>query len=225
MIDSQLSVQAELFARGLENELAFQEREKARNLEKQAELDKQKRKAEQAQQLASVFLELLKGYAKDGSINAPAKALAETLIAKGISDAIAGSAYEGTADTGGAGTLDDKGGRLWMVHPHEAIIRRDANEANPGLASALNSGRIDDYFANVYLPQFASAMSQEQSSLKSAESSDQYLIGMLNNRLNSLENTVKNKKETTIEWDNFGNMVKNEVEAGLRRITIKKKSF
>lgn len=225
LIDSQIQVQSDLFARGLQNNLAFEEKEKAKNLEKQAQLDAKKRKQEEAQQLASVFLELLKGYAKDGNIDAPAKALAETLVAKGISDAIAGSAYEGTDDTGGAGSLDDKGGRLWMVHPHEAIIRRSANESAPGLAGAWNDGKLDEYFRDIYLPQFASTMGAEDGPAGIQTPAEQSLLRMLSGQLNQLDYTVKNKKESEIHWDSMGNLVKNEVEKGIRRITTKVRPF
>lgn len=226
MIDKQLSLQQDLFARGMDNQLAFQEAEKARNLDKQAELEKRRQKAEQAQQLASVFLELLKGYAKEGNINAPAKALAETLIAKGIADAIAGSAYDGTPDTGGgANGWDDKGGQPWLIHPKEAIIPRHRNEQNPGLASAWISGDLDNYFRDIYLPQWAASIGPQDGPAGPQHSTESYLAGMVAAGLQSLEHTVRNKKELDVNWDSMGNLVRNEVQDGMRRITTKQRKF
>jgi len=105
-IDRQLSVQQDRFNQGLTNSLAFQEAEKAKSLERQAALDKQAQKQEEAQQLANLFLDLFSEYVKEGDINAAGKALAQTFVAKGISNAIAGTALEGTEDTGKA---DGKG--------------------------------------------------------------------------------------------------------------------
>lgn len=224
-IDKQLAINQDAFNRGQANQLAFQEAEKAKNIEKQLELDEQRRKAEEAQQLAGVFLELLKGYAKDGSIDAPAKALAQTLVAKGIADAIAGSAYDGTEDTGGPGNMDSKGGKLWMLHPHEGVATADANKTNPGLIGAMNDGTVDEYFRNIYMPQWAASIGPEDGPSSTPVNGDMLLLQMLSGRLNSLERTVRNKKELDIHWDTHGNLVKNAVEDGIRKITIQQRPF
>lgn len=222
LLESNIDTQTDLFARGLDNTLAIEQRKRAENAAEAAELAKKKQKQEEALQLASLFLELTKEYAKDGDANAAAKAFAQTLVAKGLATAIAGSAFEGTADTGGPGDVDGKGGRLWVLHPHEAVIRRDRNEDNPGLAAAWNAGKLDDYFRDVYLPQFVGSLPAEDLAPR-RQSADVALMTMLNGRMMSLEKTIKNKREVHERFDSLGNLVRAEIEDGQRRETTFKK--
>lgn len=222
-IADQLQVQQDLFARGLQNTLAFQEAERAKNLEKQAELEKKKRKVEEAQQLANLFLELFGEYVKNGDPAAAGKALAQTLVAKGISNAIAGSAEEGTEDTGkvnGKG-LDGRGGRLWMLHDNEAVIKKDANKSAPGLAAAWNDGRLNDYFKTMYQPQYEASMPTAAMPVFKAQ--DSTAIDAFKEAAKDIVSAVKNKKEIHIGTDVYGQIARTEFENGMRKKYIQQK--
>lgn len=222
MIEDSIQQQQNLAERGLDNTLAFEEKRRAESLAKKAELEKKARKQEQAQQLANVFLEFLKSYAKEGSIGAPAKALAQTLIAKGLSDLIAGNFATGVENFKGKGT-ETSDSNLIGFSKGESVVTAKGTRENPGLVTAMNEGNVMDYFRENYLPQYHQNLSQDRS--RKAQVSDA-IYGLLDKRLENLEKTIRHKKEVSINWDEHGNMVRQEVEAGIRKhITSKRRSL
>ena len=112
-IEKGIDAQMQLAVNGQKNTLDFMLRQRAEALEKQKALEKKANRQKEAQQIAELFLEFMKVYAgKDGGFGASAKALAQTVIAKGIASAISGTYHDGTDDTGGGGNMDNKGGML-----------------------------------------------------------------------------------------------------------------
>jgi len=221
-IDDAIKKQQDLANRGLDNTLAFEEKRRAEAIAKKAELEKRARRQEQAQQLANVFLEFLKSYAKEGAIGAPAKALAQTLIAKGISELIAGTFAEGVEDLPGRGTATSDS-NLALLSKGESVVTAAGTRENPGLATAMNEGGVMEYFKDTYMPQLNTQLMADASKRSQLAGA---MLGLLDDRLRSLEKTVKHKKEISINWDEHGNMVRQEVEAGLRRhITGKRRAF
>jgi hypothetical protein len=210
-IDNAIKTQQDLAARGLDNTLAFEEKRKADALAKQAELKKKDQRRKEAEDLAEVFLEFLKEEIKNGSSNANARALGYTLSAKALTRIIAGSAYDGVSDTGASGGMDSKGGKLWMLHPHEGVVNRKANEDNPGLVSAMNLGAVDDYVSKNYLP-------------KMVQPKEDKMLRDFNNKLDSLERAVKESGDK-VNWDNHDNMIISRIRKGVRTEVVKKKYF
>jgi hypothetical protein len=222
MVEDSIEQQQELANRGLDNTLAFEEKRKAESIAKKVELEKKARRQEQAQQLANIFLEFLKSYAKEGAIGAPAKALAQTLIAKGLSDLIAGNFATGIEDFKGKGT-ETSDSNLIGFSKGESVVTAKGTRENPGLVTAMNEGNVMDYFRENYLPQYHQNLSQDRS--RKAQVSDA-IYGLLDKRLENLEKTIRHKKEISINWDEHGNMVRQEVEAGIRKhITSKRRTL
>ena len=85
-----------------------------------------------------------------GGFGAASKALAQTLIAEGIAKGISGSYFEGTEDTGSGGNVDGRGGMYAILHPHEGVVNRKGNEANPGLVGAMNAGTVDEWITKKF---------------------------------------------------------------------------
>lgn len=218
-IDQNISKQQDLANRGLDNTLAFEEKRRAEAIAKKVELEKRARKQEQAQQLANVFLEFLKSFAKEGSATAPAKALAQTLIAKGISDVIAGQFATGVENLDGVGT-GTSDSNLALLSKGESVITARGTKENPGLATAINKGMVDEYFSKTYLPSLYGANVVDKSR---AEQLDGAIVGLLDHRLRSLEKTIKHKREVDINWNEHGDMVRMEVENGIKRIITQKR--
>lgn len=217
-INNSIQQQTALANAGLDNTLAFQEKRKAEALAAQADLDERKRKAEQAKELSSVFLEFLKAYAKDGDVNAASKALAQTLIAKEFSNLIAGSAFEGTEDTGGEGDIDSRGGRLWIVHPHEGIVNRRGNESHPGLVGAMNDGRdaVRQWFDRHYVEADLGNGTVDAAISRS-------MVTMLSRKVDQLAEIMRNKKEN--HWsvnDKYEIVLKTRENGNSRQITYKR---
>ena len=89
IIQDSLTQQGNLAAQGLANTYDFELKEKAKALDAQKKLDKKAAHEKEAMQLAEVFLEFEKVYAKDKNMGAAGKALAATLAAKGIASGLA----------------------------------------------------------------------------------------------------------------------------------------
>tara|TARA_R110000868_G_scaffold35798_1_gene127837 strand:- start:6571 stop:9162 length:2592 start_codon:yes stop_codon:yes gene_type:complete len=212
LIQSEVSVQAELFSRGLENNLASQERILAENTLKQQQLAEQKAKKEEAMQLASMFLELVK---EDGDVP---KALAQTLVAKGIANAIAGSFAEGVEDFNGKGT-GTSDSNIIRFSNGESVVTADGTANNPGLVTAMNEGMVNDYFRDIYLPQFTSSLKNNG---ESTQRGSNWETAAMINELRELKKIVANKKETTVELSRTGDVIMTTVEQGIRKVINRK---
>ncbi|MBU3681640.1 MAG: phage tail tape measure protein [Flavobacterium sp.] len=212
LISSEVGVQAELFARGLENNLATQERLLAENTLKQQQLAEQKAKKDEAMQLASMFLELVKA---DGDVP---KALAQTLVAKGIANAIAGSFAEGVEDFNGKGT-GTSDSNIIRFSNGESVVTANATANNPGLVTAMNDGMVDDYFREIYLPQFGASLKNNG---ESTQRGSNWETAAMINELRELKKIVANKKETTVELSKTGDVIMTTVEQGIRKVVNRK---
>jgi hypothetical protein len=205
--------QRELSDKGLANTLAFEEAKNAQ-LELRKEQEKQK---EVKRQKALAFLKLVSGYAEKDPNNAIPKAIADIAIA----DLISGSFATGVEALQGEGT-ETSDSILARLSKNESVITAKATKENAGLPTAMNEGKVDEYFMNKYLPKVAieSGLTQRDtaSNINSSLMLNQ-LMGV-NNRLERLEKAIVNKKEQNVEWDKHGNLVIGEVEQGIKR-TIK----
>jgi len=210
-IEQGIEYQMQLAVAGQKNTLDFMLREKAKSIERQKELDKKAQREKEAQQVAELFLEFMKVYAKDG-FGASAKALAQTLLAKGISEGISGSFFEGTDDTGAGGNVDGKGGMLAVLHPHEGVVTRRANETNPGLVKALNDGLVDEYFK----------MNYQLTERTRSQIVNDAQHSMLAEKIDQLIGVVKGKTEWTITENLFGELVKIKKQNGMVQHTTVK---
>lgn len=124
--------QARLAEKGLANELGAEE---ARAAKLKAERDRQAKEAEKRQK-ALAYITAFTEFMKDGDPNqAATKALVAIAKAEAISRLIGGSAFEGTEDTGGSGGVDNKGGKLWVLHPHERVINAKQNKELGNIAN------------------------------------------------------------------------------------------
>jgi len=214
-IERGIDAQMQLAVNGQKNTLDFMLRQRAEALEKQKALEKKANRQKEAQQIAELFLEFMKVYAgKDGGFGASAKALAQTVIAKGIASAISGTYHDGTDDTGDGGNMDNRGGMLAVLHPHEGVVTRSANEKYKGVVNALNTGTLDEYFRMNY------NLSDKS---KSQIVNDAQNI-MLSNKIDQLIGVVKNKTEWQISENLFGELIKVKKQNGIVQHTTVKSS-
>jgi hypothetical protein len=145
--ENALEKQQELAEQGAENTLAF-EKERAAKLALQREEELKKRQQrEEAIKLAEAFISAFEARVSSDPDTAIQKATQDVVVARGIAKTIAGFAYDGVEDTGESGGLDNKGGKLWMLHPHERVMSRKQNEmvgdiSNDELANLAYNYRI-----------------------------------------------------------------------------------
>lgn len=204
--DKAITEQQARAEQGLTNTLAFeqQKRDEAQLALKESEEREAKRK--EAQELGEIFLEFLKQRAKEpgGTGSAASKALADTLVAKAIKRTVA-SFYVGTEDTGKVSApLDEKGGRLALLHDNERVLTKEQNKLIGDISN--NDLAMLAYRSNI------------ESKDNKAVSGDSVVLNLLNNKLTSLENAIKNKREISINWDSYGARVEEVVEKGMKTV-------
>lgn len=214
-IDSRIQEQTARAIAGQSNELDFLMKQRVEALKEQAAIERAERRRQQAERLANTFLGILEK--NGGDI---VKALEKTLQGKAVAASIAGSAEQGTEDTGtvSGGGLDGKGGRLWMLHDNEGVVTKKANKENEGLVAAMNSGKVSEYFAKNYINYITGTDRTKSEVLQSAQN------GYLLKEIQELRNDIKNKKELTIYWNELDERVMSERENGIRNIVTHKKS-
>jgi hypothetical protein len=219
-LDKQINFQQQLALNGEVNTLDALERERAKALEEKAAIEKRAAKQKEAEQLAEIFLEFMKAYAGDKNNFAPAaKALAQTLIAKGISKAIAGSFAEGVENFKGKGT-GTSDSNLIAFSNKESVVTAKGTAETKGLVTAVNDrgflGAQDWAMQNIF-PKVP--MLQDKSRNEQVAGA---ILSLLDNRLQSLEKTIKNKTEWTISENLFGEIVKARKQNGINNITTVK---
>lgn len=208
---TQIQQQTQLAVAGKANTLAYLERQQAAAYVRQAQLDKQAAKVKEGQELANIFLAFMKVNASKGLAAAP-ESLAETLVAKGIGEALA-SFYVGTEDTGAGGNLDSKGGMLAVLHPNERVLTA---EQNSKLGKVSNEQLVNSFIKLNYYPAIKDISPREEMSNAMAE--------MLHKDMEKLTETIKNKREQAIDWNSLNEMIIRQTENGLTRETTHKNS-
>jgi len=115
---------------GLENELAFREKRQAELELQQRDALERQQKQKEAIQLVGLYMDALSARLQEEGADpntAPFKAFADIALAKTLAKTIAGAFFDGTEDTGGRGDVDNKGGKLAIIHPHERIMTAEQN--------------------------------------------------------------------------------------------------
>lgn len=222
LIDSQLTLQESRFEKGLSNTLAFEQKQRNDAALAAIKADQKHKRQQSAEELGQLFLKLAEANASEGMAGI-AKASRETLLAKGmqagIIAAFGGSAFEGIEDTGGAGTLDNKGGKAWILHPHERVLDRENNERLGGIS---NDELVDFALAGFYQQQYNSSLQIKSPEEKRAQ--ETRLLYELNLSMKSVEKTIRDKKEITYSTNFHGEIIRHEVENGISRIITQKKN-
>jgi hypothetical protein len=215
----QVDRQAQLAAAGKENSLAAEEAFLAKAERKKIDDAKKAQKAQESLELAKVFLNLVAEYSKTNPDNATAKALAMTLIAKGISKSIAGAFATGVEGLDGEGT-ETSDSNIALLSKGESVITAKGTRNNPGLASAMNSGMVDEYFNSVYMPQFASS---NRLDIPKAEQVNNALFKVLNHKLESLESAIREKPVSMTKLNGLGEWTEEVQSNNMRIITHHRK--
>lgn len=217
--ERQIDIQTKLAAEGRNNvlgaEIAASEKAEAKKLADAKKAAKQ----QEGFKLASLILDLTAAYAKAGNTDSPEfKALAVALTTRGLANAIAGSAYDGVSDTGGAGNVDNKGGKMWILHPHEGIVKREANERYDGAVGAMNDGTFDQWaMDNIYRPQFKAA--NTTTTQISSYSHDQVLGQIFERKFDALKKAFENKPTPSVKLGRLGEWTE-EIQTENQRVII-----
>lgn len=221
-IESELGVQESLFKDGLDNTLAYDEKAKAENTEKELAQSRKAAKEKKALELSHTYISFLQSFLKDGSNpeSAAVKALASTLVSEGIADAIAGSAFDGVEDTGAKGTMDDKGGKLWIVHPNERIVPKAINDKLQGISNEDLGNMFDNDFNALYRPNFLASIPND--SIGGKGNVDMGTLMELNGKMirDGIEKGFSKIQITNYDLNVYGKIVENKTSNGISKTYI-----
>lgn len=209
--------QQALAERGLSNQLAFEKAQLAQQeLIKQQEAEKEKRRQE-----LIAFYRLLASYAESNPNEALGLALRDIALAKGAEVLFAATGAEAIK---GPGT-ETSDSIPAMLSLNESVITAKGTKEAPGLATAWNNGMLGQWFEQNLLPNYIMDGGLLNGSTASNLSNSAMLnqLVSMNKRLQSLETTIANKKETMVRLDNLGNVIVSEVEKGIRVNTLHKR--
>lgn len=84
---------------------------------RQAELEREQERTRKRQEKAKAFFTVLTAFNEnDGDLG---KTISDISVLKGLASGL--TAYDGVDDTGGRGSVDKKGGKIWTLHPNEQV--------------------------------------------------------------------------------------------------------
>lgn len=205
--------QQQLAAQGLDNTLAFEKEALAKaELQRQQEAKKREREAK-----TLAFLKLISSFADKGDNQAVMKAFLQMAIAT----AITGSFAEGVEGLEGPGT-ETSDSILARLSKNESVITAKGTKSNPGLATAMNKGKVDEYFENEYLPKYMVSHDVGSFAENAYNSLMLQQITALNKRIESFEKVVKERPVHHTELTKLGEVVETKITNGFKKITTHK---
>jgi hypothetical protein len=218
-----LEIQQRLAEKGLNNQLAFEKKKSAElELQRREELERQ-RKQEEAIQLSQAYLSAFNSRLsnKEEPTQAAMNALRDVVLAKTLSKVVAGAFAEGVENFKGKGTGTSDSNLIWFSNG-ESVATARATAENPGLVSAMNDGKVSEYFEKVYLPQNAMNLSLPGGFAQNISGSAA-LIGAVRTEMRRVERAIIEKPVSSTNIDNLGNIIVETVSRGVKKVVVHKR--
>jgi len=171
--------------------------------------------------LANSFYKNYNNYIKKGDTGniALQKASQDLLAAKAFGSFIAGAFAEGVEDFKGKGT-GTSDSNIVAISKGESVATAKGTAETPGLVTAINKAGFagaQEWAMNNVFPKIPVLQDSSR-----GDQVNRAIVSLLDNRLKSLEETIKNKTEWTISENLFGEIVKARRENGINKvITVK----
>ena len=167
--------------------------------------EKEEKRKQRVQLASSVLQSYITNSANPNVKNPLAKTITDTVLLTEFIKSLPAFA-DGTEDTGANGRgIDGKGGFQAILHPNERVLTKDQNKLVGGMTNEDLSQLAYQYQNGLIV----SGMTDGTNNMINAENQ------LLLKKLDSLENTIKNKPETNIELE--------EIIGGVMSITRQKK--
>lgn len=197
--------QQELAEKGLDNQLAFEKQKLA-----QAELQKREEQERAIrQQKVIAYVNAFAEYAKQNPDTAPFKALA----AVAIGEAIAGAFKDGVENLDGPGT-ETSDSILALLSKGESVATAKGTRENPGLVTAMNMGKVDEWIKENYpMPQMGA-----QTAIKVDTQISVQELRKVQREIKNLTEVIKDKPELNINWPSHDKRVETIVRNGMRQV-------
>lgn len=217
--ENNIERQRELADKGLQNTLAFEQ-------QKLAEAERRKQDESEKSIKREKTLAFFKLFAANAEKD-PNTALQKTIIESLLADAVAGSFFKGTEkvseDLKGNKVHSGKDGYVVAVDGSERVLTGKQNELI-GNMSNEDLARLANDYQNGLLPKYAitDSMSSMNTAEKLVSSAQLHQLVSLNKNIEDLKQTIINKKEVSLAIDNLGNVLRTEIENGVKRVEITK---
>jgi TP901 family phage tail tape measure protein len=203
---------------GLSNTLAFEEQALREAEARKAEEEKKAVKREKT----ISFFKLLSANAEKDPANALQKTLTEILLAEAISGAFFKGTEKVSDDLQGNKVHNGRDGYVVAVDGSERVLTGEQNKLIGNMSNEDLAKLAHDYKNNKLLPNYMLNEGVNTSVSENIYASMQLSqMVKMNERLESLEQAIKNKPVSNVNIDNLGNIIKQEIKNGLL-ITTKK---
>jgi hypothetical protein len=207
-----IETQRRLAEQGKANTLAFEEK-------KQADLELQRKKEEKKlikMKELEVFMNAIASFSKDDPKTALAKALAEIAMVKA-----AEASFMESGGIIGSNNMKSVVGFGGLSRRHssgnDVLLHAEKGE---GILSVKEMSNLGSNNFNFLKGMLKSPLNEKMitSQINVSKNDNKEIV----NRLESLERTIKDKKETSVDWDSYNNMIRmnvTEMERGVKTIT------
>ncbi len=203
-----ITQQQSLAEKGFANQLAFEQSQLAKDELQKAE----QKKKELRQQKALAYLKLI---ADDG--------FAKGTLEFAISQAIAGSFKDGVEGLNGPGT-ETSDSILARLSKNESVITAAGTKDNPGLATAMNEGNVNQYFKEKYLPEYMTESSVNSGSFATniANSAMIHKLSAVENKLEKVIQVIRERPVHQSEITKAGDVIETKIKNGLKEVVLHK---
>lgn len=206
--------QQQLAMSGRDNTLAFEKEAAAK-----AELAKiELARKEERRLKAMAFLKLLSAYADKGDADG---AVSKTLIQMAIAGAIIGSYKEGVEGIDGDGT-ETSDSILARLSKNESVITAKGTRDNSGLATAMNKGKVEEYFEDKYLPKYLTENGVGGFAENAFNSILIQQFATMNSKIANIEKALKERPVSTVNLNNLGEVIDTKIINGFHKQTLRK---
>ena len=203
--------------------LVFEEEQLAR--EQRAKEDLQKKQIKTEKTLA--FFKLFAANAEKDPSTALTKTLTETLLANAVAAAFFTGTEHVASDLKGNKIHSGRDGYVVAVDGSERVMTGEQNKKVGDLSNEELAQLAHDHNTGKLLPNYLMSNNSHSVAGNLKESMQLNQLINVNKRLESLENTIRNKPETIFELNNLGEVIRTEVSNQMRKSTTfaNKKNF
>lgn len=205
--------QQQLASQGLDNTLAFEKAALAKDELQRQQLARKKER--DAKTLA--FLKLVSSFADKGDNQAVMKAFVQMAIATAIS----GSFAEGVESLEGPGT-ETSDSILARLSKNESVVTAKGTRDNPGLPTAMNKGKVDEYFEKEYLPKYLISHDVGSFAENVVNSLMLQQFTELNSEIKDIKKALKERPVQQTDLTKVGDVVDTRIINGFKKITTHK---
>lgn len=215
-----INKQQQLAQQGRENQLAFEEAQLAKQQQQRLDASAKEAREKEILQTVEAYFNAYNARLNEPGANpntAPALALSDVLLAKGIAKGLVQFAADGNDDVQGKGTTTSDS-IPFMLSKHEGVVKADANISNKGVVKSLNNGT----FTDLYMPRHEFNNAADTIVKSTVDAMYYTLLIKEQNKSNLLLKQIANKPVPSLDVDKLGNLVHRISKNGNTKTTIYK---